>query len=84
MRRITKEEAARILGMSERAVERYSRAGDGGAARLSVTYERVSGSARELPMYDEEEVRALFDELSRSQLGGAVDSLQANEKGGEV
>lgn len=67
MARITKEEAARILGKTERLVERYGSVERGGLARLSVTYEKLPGSEREIPMYDEDEVRGLADELSREQ-----------------
>ncbi len=52
MPRITKEQAAEILNMTTRAVERYTKQN-----RLSATYER--GRTRPVPTYEEAEVRAL-------------------------
>ncbi len=55
MAKITKEEAARIIGAkSVRTVERYASRG-----MLSVTYEK--GTTRDVPMYDEAEVHALAE-----------------------
>jgi excisionase family DNA binding protein len=56
MTRITKEQAAEILSMTTRAVERYTKQN-----RLSATYER--GRTRPVPMYDEAEVKALAASL---------------------
>jgi excisionase family DNA binding protein len=56
MPRITKEQAAEILNMTTRAVERYTKQN-----RLSATYER--GRTRPVPTYDEAEVRALAASL---------------------
>ncbi len=56
MPHITKEQAAEILSMTTRAVERYTKQN-----RLSATYER--GRTRPVPMYDEAEVRALAASL---------------------
>ncbi len=56
MPKITKDEAARILNKTLRAVERYAAAG-----RLSVTYEK--GKTRDVPVYDHAEVERLVDEL---------------------
>jgi excisionase family DNA binding protein len=56
MSRITKEQAAEILGMTTRAVERYTKQN-----RLSATYER--GRTRPVPVYDEAEVKALASSL---------------------
>jgi hypothetical protein len=61
MPKITKSEAARILDKSERAVERYSKAEGERAPLLSVTYEK--GTTRDVPMYDEDEVRELAERL---------------------
>jgi excisionase family DNA binding protein len=59
MGKITKEEAAQILNVKGvRTVERY--AADGW---LSVTYEK--GTTRDVPMYDESEVRALAVERQK-------------------
>jgi excisionase family DNA binding protein len=59
MGKITKEEAARILkAKNVRTVERYAARG-----RLSVTYEK--GTTRDVPVYDESEVRALAAELQK-------------------
>jgi len=56
MAKITKEEAAEILGAKNvRTVERYAAKG-----RLSVTYEK--GTTRDVPMYDEAQVRALAEQ----------------------
>jgi excisionase family DNA binding protein len=81
MPKITKAEAARLLGKSERAVERYSRAEGDTPARLSVTYEKVPGRTRDLPMYDEAEVMRLAEELSRPQAARPV--LMPSEASGE-
>ncbi len=56
MPKITKDEAAKILDKTPRAVERYAAAG-----RLSVTYER--GKTRDVPVYERGEVEALATEL---------------------
>jgi excisionase family DNA binding protein len=57
MGKITKDEAARILNAKNvRTVERYAARG-----RLSVVYEK--GTTRDVPMYDEDQVRALAAEL---------------------
>jgi excisionase family DNA binding protein len=57
MGKITKEEAARILGAKNvRTVERYAAKG-----RLSVAYEK--GTTRDVPMYDAEQVEQLAAEL---------------------
>jgi excisionase family DNA binding protein len=56
MPKITKDEAAKILDKTSRAVERYAAAG-----RLSVTYER--GKTRDVPVYERGEVEALATEL---------------------
>jgi hypothetical protein len=61
MPKITKNEAAKILDKSERAVERYSKADGDKPPLLSVTYEK--GTTRDVPMYDEEEVRELAERL---------------------
>ena len=53
MPKITKAEAARILGKSERFVERQHGRG------LTVFYEK--GTTRDVPMYDEDEVRTLAE-----------------------
>ncbi len=58
MPRITKDQAAIILGKTTRAVERY--AADP-YNKLSIVYEK--GRTRDVPMYDEEEVRALAERL---------------------
>jgi excisionase family DNA binding protein len=59
MPKITKEQAAEILGARNvRTVERHVKAG-----RLSVTYEK--GKTRDVPMYDEDEVKALAAEQSQ-------------------
>ncbi len=56
MAKITKEEAAEILGAKNvRTVERYAAKG-----RLSVIYEK--GTTRDVPMYDETQVRALAEQ----------------------
>ncbi len=52
MTKITKEEAARILDATPRTVERLAKSN-----RLSVTYEK--GATRDVPVYDEDEVKAL-------------------------
>jgi excisionase family DNA binding protein len=57
MGRITKKEAARILNAKNvRTVERYAAKG-----RLSVVYEK--GTTRDVPMYDEDQVKELAAEL---------------------
>ena len=56
MPRITKGQAAEILNMTTRAVERYTKQN-----RLSATYER--GRTRPVPTYEEAEVRALAASL---------------------
>jgi hypothetical protein len=61
MPKITKSEAAKILDKSERAVERYSKTEGERAPLLSVTYEK--GTTRDVPMYDEDEVRELAERL---------------------
>jgi excisionase family DNA binding protein len=58
MPKITKDEAARILGKTTRAVERYA-----AASRLSVTYEK--GTTRDVPVYDRAEVEQLAEELKK-------------------
>ncbi len=58
MPRITKEQAAVILGKTTRAVERYAADSKN---RLSVVYEK--GRTRDVPMYDEGEIRALAERL---------------------
>ena len=55
MPKISKEEAARILDKTPRAVERYTAAG-----RLSVTYEK--GKTRDVPVYERAEVERLAEE----------------------
>ncbi len=56
MAKITKEAAAAILGAKNvRTVERYAAKG-----KLSVTYEK--GTTRDVPVYDEAEVRALAEQ----------------------
>ncbi len=55
MPKITKEEAARILNASPRKVERLAKGN-----KLSVTYEK--GATRDVPMYDEDEVRRLAEQ----------------------
>jgi excisionase family DNA binding protein len=62
MAKITKAQAAKILQKSERAVERYVNANP---PLLSVTYEK--GKTRDVPMYDESEVRALAERLKHPQ-----------------
>jgi hypothetical protein len=52
MPKISKEETTRILNASPRKVERLAKSNP-----LSVTYEK--GTTRDVPMYDEDEVRAL-------------------------
>ncbi len=52
MTKITKEEAARILDATPRTVERLAKSN-----KLSVTYEK--GATRDVPVYDEDEVKAL-------------------------
>jgi excisionase family DNA binding protein len=52
MTKITKEEAARILDATPRTVERLAKGN-----KLSVTYDK--GTTRDVPMYDEDEVKAL-------------------------
>jgi uncharacterized protein (DUF2126 family) len=54
-RKITKKEAADILGKSERAVERLV-----GQNRLTLYPDPQPGRTRAVPMYDEDEVRALL------------------------
>lgn len=54
--KITKEEAAGILGKDARTVERYASKG-----KLSVVYEK--GTTRDVPMYDDAEVQALAEQL---------------------
>jgi excisionase family DNA binding protein len=49
---MTKEEVAQLLGVSTRAVERYTQAG-----KLSVKYEK--GKTRPVAIYDAEEVKTL-------------------------
>jgi len=61
MPKITKEEAARILEKSTRAIERYSKAEGNNPPLLSVTYEK--GKTRDVPVYDHAEVERLVDEL---------------------
>jgi hypothetical protein len=65
MPKITKSEARKILNKSERAVERYSRAEGDKLPLLSVTYEK--GTTRDVPMYDEDEVRELAARLRNPQ-----------------
>jgi excisionase family DNA binding protein len=65
MPKITKNDAAKILDKSERAVERYSKADGDKPPLLSVTYEK--GTTRDVPMYDEEEVRELAERLRNPQ-----------------
>jgi len=55
MTKITKEEAARILNATARTVERLAKGN-----KLSVTYEK--GATRDVPMYDEDEVRRLAEQ----------------------
>jgi excisionase family DNA binding protein len=65
MPKITKEEAAQILEKSTRAIERYSKAEGNNPPLLSVTYEK--GKTRDVPMYDEGEVRDLAERLKHPQ-----------------
>ena len=58
MPRITKEQAAAILGKTTRAVERYAADPDN---KLSIVYEK--GRTRDVPTYDEGEIRALAERL---------------------
>ena len=55
---ISKAEAAAILGKSERGVERYAKDG-----LLEVKPQRVKGRTRDVPMYEEADVRALAERL---------------------
>ncbi len=56
MPRITKAAAVEILGVTPRAIERYTK-----HHRLSVVYER--GRTKPAPTYDEDEVKRLAEEL---------------------
>lgn len=78
MPRITKEQAAEILGKSERAVERYSKADGDKPALLSVTYEK--GKTRDVPMYDENEVRELAERLRQPQAARPVLAPAENQQ----
>ncbi len=69
MTRITKEQAAEILNMTTRAVERYTKQN-----RLSATYEK--GRTRPVPMYDEVEVKAFAAALLQPSFSGAVVATQ--------
>jgi excisionase family DNA binding protein len=55
---MTKEEAAELLEVSTRAVERYTKQG-----RLSVTYEK--GKTRSVAVYDRAELERLKEELKQ-------------------
>lgn len=67
--KITKKEAADILGKSERYVERLV-----GQNRLTVYPDPRPGRTRAVPMYDETEVRALLQPERRPALVPASDS----------
>ncbi len=58
-RHMTKEEAAELLGVSTRAIERYTKQG-----RLSVTYEK--GKTRSVAVYDRAELARLKEELKEA------------------
>ncbi len=71
MPRVTKEQAAEILNMTTRAVERYTKQN-----RLSATYEK--GRTRPVPMYDEAEVKELAAALLQPSFTGAIATQRDN------
>jgi excisionase family DNA binding protein len=77
MTHITKEQAAEILSMTTRAVERYTKQN-----RLSATYER--GRTRPVPMYDEAEVRALAAALMQPSFSAAIVATQGDNNDRDV
>ncbi len=77
MPHITKEQAAEILSMTTRAVERYTKQN-----RLSATYER--GRTRPVPMYDEAEVKALAASLMQPSFSGSIVATQGDNNDRDV
>ncbi len=77
MPHITKEQAAEILSMTTRAVERYTKQN-----RLSATYER--GRTRPVPMYDEAEVKALAAALMQPSFSAAIVATQGDNNDRDV
>ncbi len=73
MQRITKEQAAAILHMTTRAVERYTK-----QKRLIPTYEK--GRTRPVPMYDEEKVKELAAALLQPAFSGAIATQKDNNE----
>jgi excisionase family DNA binding protein len=69
MPKITKEDAARILSATPRTVERLASKG-----KLSVTYEK--GATRDVPMYDEDEVKRLAEQPRAAAQPAVVTTAQ--------
>ena len=63
MKKITKEEAARLLGCAERQIQRYAQAG-----KLTVEYVQEGKTRKAL--YAEADVRALQQQLAAPELRG--------------